>query len=778
MRPGRSRGKADLAHAPGTRPGRAVLSPFWLIVLGALVAVAVTGGAILSIRQSYRESLSRSESNLRNLTFVLSEQTDRAVQALEVIQEDIVGRLLQHGVRTAEDLMRIGSDEATYLLLSRKASSLPQADAIALLDASGRSVATSRQWPPARDRDLSDRPYFQAFQADPALMMFISQPIVTRDVGKKTVVFARRILNQDDAFIGIILVSIELQYFEDIYRSLVTTRTGTLNLYRQDGTLLIRHPVGGSAFDPSLHGKESADTRSLAEGRQSIARGKSPYDGKERIAAGRALTRYPLTVVATEAIETVLSDWKQETAVIGAVALLMNLAMGAALVMGHRFGKVSLGRAERESYLARHDVMTQLPNRLLFNEEIERAMRRVNAECGAFALFLLDLNRFKDVNDTHGHPVGDNLLRAVTQRLRFHVRDRDLVARIGGDEFAVLQFDLSGRDAAEAMARNLMAVMSEPYTVDAYEMSIGVSIGVALAPEHGRSADELLKAADLALYATKGEWTPSFRLFDADMNQARLARLALEDDLRKAIARQEFELHYQPILDLRTDTIGGFEALARWHHPKRGLVPPSTFIPMAEEIGLIGVLGEWILQTACRTAADWPSNVKVSVNLSPMQFRARDILSCIRDVIASSGLSPHRLDLEITETVLLAGEAQVILPQIKSLGVSLSLDDFGTGYASLSYLRCFPFDRIKIDQSFVQEMETSASSRAVVHATLYLAHELGIRTTAEGVETNEQMSALRRAGATEVQGYLISEPVPASQVPSLLAHANPDAQEQ
>jgi diguanylate cyclase (GGDEF)-like protein len=776
MRPSSFKRHARQAKVAPPRLSGPLPPRLWLIALGILVAAAVTAGAILSIRQSYRESLARSESNLRNLTFVLSEQTDRAIQSLEVIQDDIIGRLLQNGVRTMDDLRKVGAQQATYLLLARKALTLPQADGIAVIDANGQSVVTSREWPPVGNQDLSDRTYFQTLRADPALMTFISRPIFTKDVGKKTVVFARKILNQDDEFIGIILVSIELRYFEDIYRSLVTTETGTLNLYRHDGTLLIRHPASGIAADLNVH-EEGTAVKAMAEGKQSLVRGKSPYDGKDRLAAGRALTRYPLTVVATEAVDTVLSDWRQDAVVIGVVALLMNLAMGTALFLGYRVTKVSLGRAERESYLARHDVTTQLPNRLLFNEEIERATMRVRAERGSFALFLLDLNRFKDVNDTHGHPTGDGLLRAVTQRLRSHVRETDLVARIGGDEFAVLQHDLAGRENAEATATRLLEALSKPYMIQGYEMSIGVSIGIAQAPEHGATSDDLLKAADLALYATKGEQTPNFRIFDAEMNKARLERLTLENDLRTALARQELELHYQPILDLSTDAISGFEALARWRHQERGLVPPSIFIPMAEEIGLIDTLGDWVLETACCEAVTWPEGIKVAVNLSPMQFKGRDVLSCVRNAIASSGLSPHRLELEITETVLLDGDAQAIIPQIKSLGVSIALDDFGTGYASLSYLCRFPFDKIKIDQSFVQGMGTSASSRAVVYAALYLAQELGIGTTAEGVETEEQMKALRKAGATEVQGYLISRPMPASQIPSLLSHDNACPQE-
>jgi diguanylate cyclase (GGDEF)-like protein len=415
--------------------------------------------------------------------------------------------------------------------------------------------------------------------------------------------------------------------------------------------------------------------------------------------------------------------------------------------------------------MARFDALTDLANRTLFMEKIGEAVARLRQRREKFSILLLDLDQFKEVNDSLGHPVGDGLLKMVAERLRAVTHESDTVARLGGDEFAILQSAESDqKDCAIVLANNILQTLTEPYVVDGYKVMIGTSIGIALAPENGSDPDQLLRNADLALYRTKAQGRNGYRFFEAWMEEAARSRRALEGDLRDAIARGEFELYYQTVVDIRTEEIRGAEALVRWHHPHRGLIGPDQFISLAEETGLIVPLGEWILRTACADAAHWPSPVKVAVNLSPLQFGKGDLLDIVTRALADGNLAPERLELEVTESILLRnnGENLAILNELKSLGVSIVLDDFGTGYSSLSYLQMFPFEKLKIDKSFVAELSNRAECAAIVCAVIGLGRSLGIGTTAEGVETREQFELLRAAGCREAQGYLLSRPVPVS----------------
>ncbi len=423
----------------------------------------------------------------------------------------------------------------------------------------------------------------------------------------------------------------------------------------------------------------------------------------------------------------------------------------------------------RMAYMARHDALTDLPNRVLFHENLEEAL--AHARRGqALALLCLDLDQFKAVNDTLGHPVGDTLLQAVANRLRERTRETDTVARLGGDEFAIVQSPIDKPQEAADFAERLIAILEEPFQVAGHQIVIGTSIGIALAPHDGLDASQLLKNADLALYRAKLEGRGVYRLFQTEMDAQMQARRLLELDLRNALHCGQLELYYQPLIDLRARTIGGFEALLRWRHPERGLVSPDAFIPLAEEIGAILPIGEWVLQRACAVAAGWPDGIKVSVNLSPVQFKSRNLVAATAAALRKSGVAPNRLELEITETVMLQDTAATLatLLELRALGVCIAMDDFGTGYSSLSYLRQFPFDRIKIDQSFVRDLGTRRDCGAIVRAVTTLSHELGMATTAEGVETQDQLTALALAGCTDVQGYLFSRPVPESEVAKLL----------
>ncbi|PTT11622.1 diguanylate cyclase [Pseudomonas sp. HMWF010] len=429
-------------------------------------------------------------------------------------------------------------------------------------------------------------------------------------------------------------------------------------------------------------------------------------------------------------------------------------------------------RAEAQiARLAHYDPLTDLPNRVLFQKDLSEALARRSRTGGHLAVHFIDLDRFKTVNDTLGHPLGDDLLRIAAQRLRACVRDGDTVARLGGDEFAVVQNGLTDLTGATRLAQRIVEAMAAPFELQGHQVMIGASVGVALAPSDGESPDELLKKADMALYRAKADGRGAFHFFEKAMDEQLQARRGLELDLRRALLAGEFELFYQPLYNLGDDRVTGCEALVRWRHPERGMVSPADFIPLAEEIGLIVPLGEWVLRTACREAAGWPDHVRVAVNLSPAQFRDRTLVSSVVSALATSGLPAERLELEITESVLLQDNAAnlKVLHDLKALGVRISMDDFGTGYSSLSYLRSFPFDKIKIDQTFVRDILKDSDALAIIRAVLDLGASLGIVTTAEGVESREQLDALRDHGCAEIQGYYISRPSPASDMGRMLA---------
>lgn len=424
----------------------------------------------------------------------------------------------------------------------------------------------------------------------------------------------------------------------------------------------------------------------------------------------------------------------------------------------------------RVAHMAHHDALTDLPNRVFYQERLAQALDDHDAERHV-AVLCVDLDLFKNVNDSFGHPTGDRLLKQVAARMQSEVRGDNLVARLGGDEFAIVLSTDVTLNGVNEFAAKLIQVLSAPYDMgDDLEVVIGASIGIALSPGDGTTSEELMRNADMALYRAKAEGGNVHHFFEREMDRQAQKRRDMERDLRSAYTDGEFELHYQPLVNIIEDRLVGFEALLRWNHPDKGMISPADFIPVAEDIGLIVTLGEWVLRNACAEAAKWPGDIKVAVNLSPVQFRSRNLVQVVVAALAYSGLSPSRLELEITESLFLAEtEANIAtLHQLRALGVRISMDDFGTGYSSLSYLRSFPFDKIKIDRSFVKDLVERPDCMAIVRAISGLGRSMNITTTAEGVETMEQLERLRAEGCNEVQGYLFSAAKPAGELAVLL----------
>ena len=423
------------------------------------------------------------------------------------------------------------------------------------------------------------------------------------------------------------------------------------------------------------------------------------------------------------------------------------------------------------THMAQHDALTDLPNRMLLRERMEHALAVTRRGGPMLAVLMLDLDHFKEVNDTVGHPAGDALLQAVAARLRRCVSETTLIARLGGDEFAVFDYVTDPVADAGLLAEKINKALSGPVDLGHHQVTTATSIGIAIAPRDGADSDEILRSADLALYAAKSGGRGSFRFFEPELDQLLHARRNLEQDMRSALVNGEFELHYQPFIDVASGETCGFEALLRWNHPQRGMVPPAKFIPLAEETGLIVPLGEWILRTACMEAAKWPDDLKIAINLSPAQFKSPELVPVVIHALASAGVAPQRLELEVTETAIMHDSTAVFtaLGQLHDLGVRIALDDFGTGYSSLSFLQRFPFDKVKIDRSFVHELAGPADeARRIARAVVRFAVSLGKTTTAEGVETVEQLDILRTEACVEAQGFYFSRPVNGARVAQLI----------
>jgi diguanylate cyclase (GGDEF)-like protein len=443
----------------------------------------------------------------------------------------------------------------------------------------------------------------------------------------------------------------------------------------------------------------------------------------------------------------------------------------AFLLMHIRLIAKNLERSEQEAQrLLGRDPLSGLPNRLLFGERLDEELNRLSRADGGLAVMFLDLDRFKDVNDTFGHQAGDQLLKLTAKRLESLLRPTDTLARFGGDEFAIIQTGLRSLRDADLLARRILDSITHPFEMAEAPVTVGISIGVALAPEHGRDRETLMRLADTALYEAKSEGRNRYRVFQQQMDETIRMRKIVEEDLRQAIANNELVLHYQPVFSADGESMVALEALIRWPHPKQGMIPPASFIAMAEERGLIIPLGEWVLRRACEDAKRWP-HLRMAVNVSAIQFRHRDFVASVTRALTETGFEPSRLELELTEGVVVedADAAEIAMMELRALGVNLALDDFGTGYSSLIYLRRFAFDKIKIDRSFLESMEATGESAILVHSIVHLGRALGLTVTAEGVETPEQHRFLQALGCHQLQGYLLSPPVTAEEVDRMLA---------
>jgi diguanylate cyclase (GGDEF)-like protein/PAS domain S-box-containing protein len=864
----------------------------WLILGGTLLIATIAIGATIMAGNSRERALRSSERELENTVLLLARHFDQQLEDFQVVQKDLIAFLRSSGIATSENYKRRMSGHDIHLMLKSKIDALSYVGGINVFDADGNLINASAAWP-APQVNSADRAFFRTFKSSPQSPEMLVEPVYSRVTGAWTTVIARKITGPKGEFLGVIGRGIEPVNFEKFFATVALGPGASIAMHHSDGTLLARYPHVADLIGKNFRNGPAAQ-RQIFELPSSTSRLTSPIDGEDRLISSRALTNFPVLIIASTTMSAALTDWREQIGILIAVAGLSVLAIAALLFLvvrklsqQHRASKQRLtlekqrldtavnnmtqglllfdakqhliicnkrylemyglsadvvkpgcsfreviahrkdtgsfvgdidhyvevvlrdiahrnamvistpdGRSiqivnepvpdggwlathediterrraeERITHLAHYDALTDLPNRALFHEWLKRELSHAASD-RQLAVLYIDIDEFKSVNDSLGHMIGDELLKSVAASLAGCTRKTDFVARLGGDEFAIVQTGIEDTDDVMMLISRIFDAIRIPYQCLGHQVTTDASIGIALAPRDGSDIDQILKNADLAMYAAKAAGRRTYRFFETEMEAEVRARRSLEMDLRQALVDGGFEVYYQPCVDLQTNAITGCEALVRWRHPQRGMISPAEFVPLAEDTGLINQLGEWVLTTACREAANWPGNIRLAVNVSPVQFRSGTLALKVMAALAASGLAADRLELEITEAVLIRDDeaALAVLHDLRTIGVRIALDDFGTGYSSLSYLQRFPFDKIKIDRCFITDIAEPEGSSCIVQAVVNIAAERHMTTTAEGVETEAQRELLRELGCSEMQGYLFSPPKPAAEIRPLL----------
>ena len=857
-----------------------------LVFGGALLVAGIVVGTVMMVGVFRERALQSAEHQLDNTVLLLARHFDQQLNDFITIQREVAAQARLENLATPEAFRAHMSTRDLHQALKAKASGHNDVAGVNVFDADGRLINSSESWP-VRSLDVSDRAYFRTFKSGTGSTILI-ELVHGRFTDDWATVIGYKVTAANGEFLGVITRAITPASFEKFFASLTLGEGGAISMYHRNGTLLARYPhveemIGSNFTSGPVH------RLILSKTDHGTIRLTSPIDGIDRLASTRALSEFPISMIATTTVSDALADWREQTRFLIAVASISVLLIAGLLFLvvrklsrHHRLEKqrldtavnnipqglvvydssahvtvcnrryiemfglsadvvkpgcamqdlishrketgsfdgdveqfcaaiihdVSLGRVTNQiteapggraiqiinqpleaggwvatiedvterrdaeariTHLAHYDPLTDLPNRALFHQRLALELTRIAAG-EQLAVLYIDIDEFKSVNDTLGHLIGDELLKSVALSLSGCIRDDGFVARLGGDEFAVVQTAVKSEAEIVDLATRIFDAIRMPYQCLGHQVTTDASIGVALAPQHGTDLSQILKNADMAMYAAKSAGRRTYRFFEPDMDAQVKARRLLEMDLRQAMSQGALEVYYQPCVDLQNNKITGCEALLRWRHPERGMVSPAEFIPIAEETGLINQIGEWVLTTACAEATTWPEDIKLAVNVSPVQFKSGTLALKIVAALAASGLAASRLELEITEAVLIRDDdaALAILHQLRAIGVRIALDDFGTGYSSLSYLQRFPFDKIKIDRCFVTDIEDPDGSSSIVQAVVNIAAARHMTTTAEGVETKQQQQLLRALGCSEMQGYLFSKPKPAAEIKQLL----------
>ena len=740
-------------------------------IFGVAVIAMLWGAVFLKFIQDERSDLADAQHTSEAFAMVFEENVLRSIDEL-----DNMLSYLRHNVEARKD-------PANYRNILNSVD-MPRDIVVqmSIIDAHGIMRDSTAGPQPAPPLDLSDREHYTAQRDNKEDQLFISKPLVGRVSGKWSVQLSRRFRNPDGSFGGVVVASLDPEHFTKFYDKVDLASSGVIALIGSDGVI---RSAGGAASDLKM-GRNIAGTELFTRMQSGINSTFEMLDhstGHAQLFALRKVKGHPLWVSVGldkgEVLASSEADFRLDSA---GAALLTLLILAAMEVMFRTEAGAQQKSKELEqtlatmARLASEDSLTGLLNLRGFRAALAEVEEKHRGESTApdrvdYAILLLDLDRFKVINDTLGHRVGDLLLQETAKRLRVTLRSTDVLARLGGDEFAVIVDCVEARGALEDLASCLIKAMREPFDLGGYRVRTTVSVGAAISPRDGGKADDLVVAADLALYAAKERNRDGYQFYQSSMTKELTDRRQIEVDLREAIERNELELYYQPIVSLQDNKVTGFEALARWNHRTKGFIPPSEFIPIAEDTGLMTGLGEWALTEACNKIAQLPGDIHLAVNLSPVQFSAPDLVDVVQRALILSGLAPRRLELEITESLLLENNEHTLtmLRRLRELGVRIALDDFGTGYSALGYLRKFPLDRIKIDRSFVADIATQTDQVAIVQAVLNIARALGMTVTAEGVETPVQREFLKSLGCDNAQGFLFGKPVPFEQINETIA---------
>jgi len=751
------------------------------LMLGVVVAVSV---ALWETRDATLDDASRSADGLG---VAIAEQTARSFQAVAVALAGTQKDIAAEGITTPDQFRASLSTAAVHDGLLSQEKVLPQANAFTIIGADGWLINFSRRWP-VPPTDLSDRDYFKYLSTHDDTRTLISAPVQNRGDGTWTLYVIRRADGPGGKFLGLLLGAINLDYFNQFYQKVAADDGLNILLLKTDGSILASYPetgLVGQKFIPA----RSSWYRIVAAGHSDNYVANGLFIQGKRLISVHPLPEYPLVVNVSLSEYAALANWRGEAilAAFGTLSALLcfSLLLRALTMQLQRLERSQATLAAQNAalikieaqvrYIAHHDDLTKLVNRRNFRRLLEDAIDQADRDGRTVAVLYLDLDRFKQVNDTRGHAIGDRLLIQVAARLRGGLREIDVLARTGGDEFAIIQPAVEDGAAPARLAEILLREIARPFEIEGAACRVGMSIGIACYPGQAATSRELLRNADTALYRAKTDGRGMFCVFDETMDLRQQQLFALELEMRQALELNQFELDYQPIVNTMSRRIVACEALIRWRHPERGLIPPFDFIGIAETLGLMGAIGYWVMETACREAAGWPNDVNIAVNLSPVQFNDEHLPARLTQILVRTRLRPGRLFLEVTEGLLLEDSSGVlgIMHRLRGLGIRFSLDDFGTGHAGLGYLRQFPFDGIKIDKFFIQDMVDQSSARAIVAALLTVSEALDLDVIAEGVETEAQMEALRELRCRHVQGYLTGRPQPARAIRALLLELQP-----
>ncbi|MGE0628221.1 MAG: EAL domain-containing protein [Hyphomicrobiaceae bacterium] len=725
-----------------------------LLGLGAALICIIWAAVWLQIDSQRRAMLSIVMQEASDLALVLEQNTERSATEMD--------RMIKY-LRTIHT--RMGDTVSWPSIVQSEFNTSNRTAQISVIDTNGIMITSSKMLYPKHPVDLSDREHFKVHALAKIDRLFISKPVFGRVSKKWSVQFTRPFFNRAGEFAGVIVVSLDADFMSRSFGELSLGSSGGLALVGKDG--IVRSGAGiyrdllGKSMPTKLDGLDRSD-KVLEDVTINWSASHGPVTTVER-----ASPRFPLKAVITRSDAPQYKQWLSNAIsyVIGGLILNVVVVIVIAVsIMRHT-------KFERElRLLARTDSLSGLMNRRALQEHLAELFSEA-AEKRPFSLFLIDLDGFKYVNDRFGHPVGDELLVAVSRRLLDLVPDNSIVARMGGDEFAIVTMNTDSQQTSESLADQICAALRKPFATSGLKHEIGGSLGLIAEASAFHDPAELMRCADLALYAAKTAGRDCWRVFNERMNDEVNERTEIEAGLRAVLQQEQLEVFYQPIVSASTEKTSGYEALVRWRHPEKGLVPPSIFIPVAEQTGFIVNIGAWVLRRACADFVALPGKPKVSVNVSAVEFRDSNVAETIRNELQRSGLEPSRLRIEITESLLMARGTDTLdqLREIRGMGVEIALDDFGTGYSSLSYLQSYPIDCIKIDQSFVRGLSNNKVTPAIIQAITSMAVGMGISTVAEGIETEAEAALIIKLGCTELQGYYFGRPQPLSEMPALQA---------